>query len=207
MKKTLVIVVLLGVFISQFCSADENRIIQFKDPYTILNEYKLSREPDGSYEFLGKKYKKIEDISEEDVVRVPAMQIVEKTKNGVRFRSFAAYGSLSNVKIKGENFAVLGLSSLSKGGEVGQPALPYYGQFIAVPKNAKVDLVIDNVKIEPVPGEYKVYPVQPSLPLTEDAKEAEFTIDKNAYKQNRYIGEDKSIRIAADVIVRGKRLI
>lgn len=198
------------IFVASFALAESNKL-WLHDPGAILSEYRedfnLEKDTQGGYQFLGKNYKALEEIGEDDIARIPAIQLVEKTKDRAKFKSFATYALIAPTQAKGEQFHIVRLPGGGSGGEVGKPELPYYGQFITVPQGVEVELVVENVKLEALPGEYQVFPVQPPLPDTKDAKEPEFTKDEKTYKQDKYIGAEQPVRIASDVIIRGKRLI
>ena len=134
-------------------------------------------------------------------------QILRKSKEEALFTSSATYATATFCEMERGTYDRLRLPGGGHGGEVGKPEIPYYGQFIAVPKNADVKLIIDTATIRPIEGVYRVTPVQPPLPDTEDAESPPFTINRRAYAQNRYLGEDNVVRIADDVILRGKRLL
>lgn len=140
--------------------------------------------------------------------KAPSLQMIEKTKDGAQFVSFAGYALVDYVTEGGEEYSIFELPTDSKnGGDIGQPRIPFYGQSVSVPKDAQVEVIIENTEINTIPGTYNIYPVQPPVADSIGSGPAEFVIDKYAYNKDAYINENKIIDIADDVIIRGDRYL
>ena len=105
-------------------------------------------------------------------------------------------------------FTQLSLDGNAFRGDEGEPRLPVMRRLVQIPYGADVDLEfdLDGLRTESM-GDYPLIPVQPSIPKLPGALEnAEFTINRSLYSQNRFLSEPE-VRIQDIGYMRGNRLV
>jgi hypothetical protein len=80
-------------------------------------------------------------------------------------------------------FQRLSLQGAGSAGEIGQPELPSFGRFAAIPRGAQIDIEILADTVQTRTG-YMVYPTQ--QPRAEQGQEPPFTLDAAAYERDEY---------------------
>ncbi len=133
-------------------------------------------------------------------------RLVSKARNRADFESSASVCAARTAQRQNENYTVLELPNGSFGGEVGEPQLPYYGQFVQVPDGATVRVVIDQVDWVPLKGQFVIAPRQAAPPDIKDAPPPVFTKKAEAYARNEFAPADP-VRLADRARIRGRELV
>ncbi len=143
-----------------------------------------------------------------DIEDLPAIKLLKKSKHGALFVSYVNRVSVKPIQVNGEEYALLGLPGPDKySGEPGSPRIPYYSSPIAVPGDVRVELTIDNMEIENIPGSFMICPLQPPAPDIQGRGSTPFSINRTVYSRDKYLNQDNVVSVEDDVMVRGKRYI
>lgn len=138
----------------------------------------------------------------------PMLDVVESNWNHVDIEVSVDGFHGEVVKTKGGVFTQLSLEGNAFKGEIGEPRLPVMRKLVEVPYGAEVALKyqVDGIKTVDL-GDHQLVPVQPPIPKLPGAFEAaEFQIDRNLYRLDRFLSEPE-VRIQDIDYMRGHRLV
>ena len=90
-----------------------------------------------------------------------------------------------NKKVDGKVYSYLNIKDFSKLKEVGKPALPCHNDIIAIPLGADVKIKIIDIEYKEF-NNYLIHPALQPATDTKGAKEPDFEIDEDFYKQDVY---------------------
>ncbi|MBI5383646.1 MAG: hypothetical protein HZA90_03065 [Verrucomicrobia bacterium] len=133
-------------------------------------------------------------------------RLLTTEKSRADFESSASVCVARSARKHGADYTALELPGGSLGGEVGEPQLPYYGQFIQVPEEATVRLVIDSVEWAPLAGRFEVGPRQAAPPDVRGAPPSVFTKKAEVYGKDEFLPAEP-VRLADRARVRGREMI
>ncbi|MBN1150590.1 hypothetical protein JXA84_05145, partial [candidate division WOR-3 bacterium] len=138
----------------------------------------------------------------------PSSTYVEVTQSNFSFVGLTAGFDMVTVSQRTENsqnYSVITIENTHSSGRLGEPQIPVIRRIIEIPSGSQVALSatsrgeIDAFLTVPL------FPNQPSLEKVPGAV-APFTIDRNAYGENRVYGEELA-RIVDDGYIRGHRFV
>lgn len=115
-------------------------------------------------------------------IDIPGIQVAETLHEGVRYHGLS---------LQGEGHAT----------DIGKPALPAMGRYIALPKGAKASVSVIDSRFEELAG-YNVIPAQAPLPESRSFAARSFEKDEAAYGQNGFVPR-RIVQLEDTVTIRG----
>ncbi|MEZ4651542.1 MAG: C25 family cysteine peptidase [Candidatus Eisenbacteria bacterium] len=109
---------------------------------------------------------------------LPDIELVSASADGISLEYTFHDLSLEQTTLGGESFQSIEIGGGGLIGDVGSPALPTFGRFVAVPGHSGVSVRITRLEEEEIPN-VRLAPMQPDEP-------GEFAIDVASYSQDRF---------------------
>jgi len=140
------------------------------------------------------------------VTKAPPVRLVVKGVDRSDFEAVSDGAWVHPRTLAGRDFSMLELEGGGVGGEIGDPQIPYHGQFIQVPEGSQVRLVIDEVQWAEIEGQFSVMPRQEPPADAIGAGTPPFRQNLSAYQKDEFLPA-APVRIADRMKIRHNDLV
>ena len=129
----------------------------------------------------------------------PRVDVVESTTGGITLDVTVPVPLEEVVQQQATSFQRLSLQGAGSTSEIGQPELPSFARFVAIPRGATVHVQLEADTVETRSG-YLLYPAQE--PRSEQGEEPDFTLDLAAYQRDEFRPSDL-VTLEGPYVIRG----
>ncbi len=137
-------------------------------------------------------------LSEGAALDPPTMSVLAEDEQGVHLVIDLPALSLESYQVEGTTFQSLAMSGGQLAGQPGEPALPVFTRFVAIPATSGVGLRVVSVEEETYSGLH-LLPMQAEESST-------FALDRGLYARDEFLG-DEPVTVGAPVILRDLRVV
>jgi hypothetical protein len=134
---------------------------------------------------------------------VPEVQVLESSAHGLTLDVAVPAPVEEEVQQRATTFQRLTLQNAGTTSEIGQPELPSFGRFVAIPRGAEVQVEVLADTTETRSG-YLVYPAQEPYP--EQGEEPPFVLEAAAYQVDEFRPRD-IVEIEGPYVIRGVEVV
>jgi hypothetical protein len=113
----------------------------------------------------------------------PRVEVVDSSPHGITLEVYVPTPAEEQIGQQATTFQRLSLQGAGSASDIGEPELPSFGRFVAVPRGAQIHLEVIPGAVETRTG-YLVYPTQ--QPRAEQGEEPPFALDAAAYQRDEY---------------------
>jgi hypothetical protein len=141
--------------------------------------------------------------AQQSVPETPRVDVLDSTAQGITLDVTVPAVSEQQVVQQATTFQRLTLGGAGSTSEIGQPELPSFGRFVAVPRGAAVhvEVLADTTEIR---SGYLVYPAQEPYP--EQGEETEFALEAAAYRIDEFCPRE-IVSIEGPYVIRGVEVV
>ena len=133
----------------------------------------------------------------------PRGDVVESSTGGITLDVTVPVPLEEVVQQQATNFQRLFLQGAGSTSEIGQPELPSFARFVAIPRGATVQVEVLADAMETRSG-YLLYPAQE--PRSEQSEEPDFTLDLAAYQRDEFRPSDL-VTLEGPYVIRGVQVV
>ena len=133
----------------------------------------------------------------------PQVDVVDSSTGGITLDVTVPAPLEEVVQQQATSFQRLSLQGAGSTSEIGQPELPSFGRFVAIPKGAQVQVQVLADRVETRSG-YLLYPAQEPRP--EQGEEPDFTLDLAAYQRDEFRPSDP-VTLEGPYTIRGVEVV
>jgi hypothetical protein len=133
----------------------------------------------------------------------PVVELIQSSASGCLMDIYVPKMWVETEFASGQIFQKVSLPGAGTSGMTGEPGLPLYARWLAIPSGSSVSARVVEADYVEFSG-YNLYPVQRPLPDIENAFQ-EFTINLGAYTANRYLPE-QAVTVGNPCILRDMRM-
>ncbi len=131
------------------------------------------------------------------------MDVVESSTEGITLDAAVPVPLEEVVQQQATSFQRLTLQGAGSVSQIGQPELPSFARFVAIPRGATVQVKVLADAMETRSG-YLLYPAQE--PRSEQGEEPDFTLDLAAYQSDEFLPSDL-VTLEGPYVIRGVQVV